>query len=91
MANGAWAQYWEESERGWGTRPDGVYYFSTKQEAEEQTAARLKELRAVEKDLYGGQVPDEYSRPSGPPEFVPVNQSILEDIHHYGFAHREKW
>lgn len=47
---------WEESERGWGVRPDGYSLHLSKEDAEQF----IKEYWAGLPD----EVPDEYSRPS---------------------------
>lgn len=52
-------QEWEESERGWGVRPDGYsFHLSEKDLSEyiERYWARMPK-----------EIPDEYSRPSGSP------------------------
>lgn len=56
-------QKWEESERGWGVRPDGYsVHFS-----EEDLAKYLADHKARYLKAYGDRVPDEYDRPSGTP------------------------
>ncbi len=52
-------QKWEESERGWGVRPDGYSLHRT----EEDRAAYVK----AHWDSLPDEAPDEYSRPSGSP------------------------
>lgn len=52
-------QKWEESERGWGTRPDGYSLHLT----EEDRLAYIREYWNRMPD----RVPDEYSRPDGTP------------------------
>ena len=76
-----WVQYWEESERGWGTRPDGCYVYPTKEKAEEETLRIEKEMR--EREMKGkpkGWVPDEYSRPCGKPQLKDVSDKIAEEV-----------
>lgn len=62
-----WIQEWEESERGWGVRPDGY----TIHQREQDIQYFLGEIRATEAQEMArkGQsgTPDEYSRPSGKP------------------------
>lgn len=59
-----WIQKWEESERDWGTRPDGFTVHARR----EDIAAFVKVLREREqKGHSAGWVPDEYSRPCGAP------------------------
>jgi hypothetical protein len=48
---------WDESERGWGIRPDGYSYHLTNGDAE----AFIKEYW----DKMPAEAPDEYSRPEG--------------------------
>jgi hypothetical protein len=57
-------QEWLESERGWGTRPDGYSLHLT--EADRQ--AYIKAYRAK----MPGAVPDEYARPASRPQLVEV-------------------
>ncbi len=52
-------QKWEESERGWGVRPDGY----TLHQTDEHRKAFIKEYW----DGMPNETPDEYSRPSGAP------------------------
>jgi len=52
-------QKWEESERGWGTRPDGYSLHLT----DEDRRAFIKEYWGRMPD----EAPDEYSRPDGTP------------------------
>lgn len=90
LGYGAWMQEWEESERGWGVRPDGVFYYATKDEAERHTTELLMAYRKREKQIHGGATPDEYTRPCGEPKFVPVSQAIAEEIVNDNRAYRER-
>ena len=75
-----WMQEWEESERGWGTRPDGF----TLHHKEEDIDLFLTAMRDREAEMFGPDyVPNEYSRPYGrpfavkvPAKFVPPKKSI---------------
>lgn len=59
-----WIQEWEESERGWGTRPDGFTVHRQKEDIDKFVEAMRKdEMRGRPK----GYIPDEYSRPCGEP------------------------
>lgn len=61
-------QVWEETERGWGTRPDG-YSLHVSHEA----------LEAYVKAYWNGMpdyVPNEYSRPYGLPYWVEIELPI---------------
>lgn len=63
---------WEESERGWGVRPDGAsLHLST-----EDSAQFVKAYWAQQPD----EVPDEYSRPSGKPKLIEVDDETYEKI-----------
>ena len=72
-----WAivQKWEESEAGWGTRPDG-YTLHVK---EEDIQAFLQKMRDREaKQGYGfGNAPPEYSRPCGKPYWTRIDDPEL--------------
>ncbi len=65
-------QYWLETERGWGTRPDGYSVHKTPED--------LKEFVKQYWDSMPNYVPDEYSRPTGDPEFVEVTQELLDRV-----------
>jgi hypothetical protein len=92
LSQGAWMQEWEETERGWGCRPDGVWYYPTEEAAKKDTEAMLKRLRSYEaKQGYGSNnVPDEYSRPDGEPRFVQVSEALAAEILEKGRAYRER-
>lgn len=59
---------WEESERGWGCRPDGYSFHSS--------AEKAKAYLAEHYSAHTGPVPDEYSRASGGPQLVEVSPSL---------------
>ncbi len=63
---------WEESERGWGVRPDGCSLHLTQKDCE----------RYVKKYWVGmpKEAPDEYSRPSGNPYPVQVSQKLYSEL-----------
>ncbi len=71
----AYCQKWEESERGWGTRPDGYSLHASESDARKFLAAFAKLQEAAYKRS-GGHVPDEYSRPSGTLYECPVSDKI---------------
>lgn len=63
---------WEESERGWGCRPDGFSFHRSEQEANQYVTdfqARLPK-----------EVPDEYSRPCGRPRLIEVSESLYKHV-----------
>lgn len=78
-------QLWEESERGWGTRPDGFSLHQNKDDITEYTK-RLRELEMVGQSA--NYVPDEYSRPDGEPYVCLVNEAVLERIMKAEFGDR---
>lgn len=57
-------QDWEESERGWGTRPDGISIHLTE---EDRSAYCENYWREERKRNAGGGTPDEYEREAGRP------------------------
>lgn len=67
--NEVMCQTWEESEKGWGTRPDG---FSL-----HVTMSGLKEYITAYWQQMPNEAPDEYSRPSGAPYRTGAADSIL--------------
>lgn len=67
-----WCQKWEESERGWGTRPDGYSLHLTFQDAE----IYIREYW----DSMPDAVPDEYSRPDGNIYPCLVDKNVCEEI-----------
>lgn len=73
-----WAQNWEETERGWGCRPDGYSLHRTKEGPE----VLLKEMRDREQQGQAtGYVPDEYTRPCGDPfEVIITDQATISLI-----------
>ena len=66
-------QYWEESERGWGVRPDGAsIHFST------------IDHRFYLNEIYNSRdsknIPDEYDRVVGGPIKAMVNNSLFNEV-----------
>lgn len=92
LTEGAWVQEWEESEAGWGCRPDGYYYYPTEEAASKDTKQRLEDMRAFEaKQGYGtNNVPSCYSRPCGSPRFIPVTSAVAAEIAIKGHIYRDK-
>ena len=76
-------QKWEESERGWGERPDGY----SVHKSEEDRVQFIDEYWARMKVAYKG-VPDEYERPCGKPYECEVSDisdeqfKLLEESSH---------
>jgi len=71
--NKVYLQYWEESERGWGVRPDGC-----------SLHLDIKNHKSYLDKIYYGRdsknVPDEYDRVVGDPIEVEVSDSIFEKV-----------
>ena len=65
-------QKWEESERGWGTRPDGFSIHKT-------DADRIQYIRNYSKSL-PDEAPDEYSRLDGTPYEVELTDEQLKEL-----------
>jgi hypothetical protein len=65
-------QKWEESERGFGTRPDGFSLHLS----EEDRVEYVRKYWASMPD----EAPDEYSRPDGSPYLADVDEETLELI-----------
>lgn len=65
-------QKWEESERGWGTRPDG---FSL-----HLTDADRKSYIEEYWDRMPNSIPDEYSRPNGTPYKATVDAATFDRV-----------
>jgi hypothetical protein len=66
-------QYWEESERGWGVRPDGCSLHISKEDAKSYTDKIYSD-----RDLVN--IPDEYDRVVGDLIDVEVSDEIYEEI-----------
>lgn len=64
-------QKWEESERGWGTRPDGYSIHPSEE-------ARSSYVKAYN-DALPAEAPDEYERPSGAPYWVEMDVTPFID------------
>ncbi len=63
---------WEESERGWGVRPDGCSLHKTE-----------PDFQAFLKKYWAGmpnEAPDEYSRPAGEPVKAYVTKTLYKEI-----------
>jgi len=74
-----WAQNWEETERGWGCRPDGFTLHATK----DSIALLLNRMREREAAAgYSGTlVPEAYTRPDGEPfEVILTDQALITAV-----------
>lgn len=66
-------QQWEESERGWGVRPDGYSIHLSLEDAQ----AFIKAYWDRQPD---GPAPDEYSRPCGKPYACHVSPEMYQQL-----------
>lgn len=72
-----YAIVWEESERGWGTRPDGYSFHRSQDEA-------TKFINEYQSKL-PKEVPDEYSRPlSENARLIEVSESLYDYVTEFG-------
>ncbi len=69
-------QKWLESERGWGTRPDGYTLHLTEAHRKRFVEAFWKR----QKELLGNSTPDEYSREDGESYECPVTDTIYQKV-----------
>ncbi len=71
-------QEWEESERGWGVRPDGfTMYVDMAAHAAHIEADRAQKAEDFKRTHA---IPDEYSRPSGDPYLIDVDDEVFAKI-----------
>ena len=68
-------QKWEESESGWGTRPDGYSLHLTEADRQAFVAEYWERQKALSPE-----VPDEYSRTDGTPYEAEVDAETFEAI-----------
>lgn len=81
-------QHWEESERGWGTRPDGVSLHASVDSAKKYVDKFWADEKARNPS---GIVPDEYDRPCGEPIPLDVDQETFDKIKGDGRLWRHEW
>lgn len=65
-------QKWEESELGWGVRPDGYSLHVTEPDREKYIRNYWEKMPC--------ETPDEYERPSGNPYICTVPTDLFEEI-----------
>jgi len=78
--NVVYCQIWEESERGWGTRPDGHSLHLTLDDANEWRKQYLERQHEYFKSIGENGVPDEYTRPCAEPYQVRVSDEIYKQL-----------
>lgn len=69
-------QKWEESERGWGVRPDGY----TLHRSEADRVRFVEKFWQRQRAAFGASAPDEYTRESGKAYECPVSDAIYDVI-----------
>ncbi len=65
-------QNWEESEAGWGIRPDGYSLHLSESD-------RIQYIKEYWADQPHG-VPDEYSRTSGSATLIDVDEAVMNEL-----------
>ena len=73
-------QGWEESEAGWGVRPDGFSLHLTLEDCEAYAEAFWKRQKDFFRNEGVSGTPNEYTRQSGRPFETIVNQTIYDKI-----------
>lgn len=76
-------QNWEESERGWGTRPDGFTVHTSFQQLTDYVSWYNKTFNNL------SEAPDEYTRTSGKPIEVEVSKELFEKIEQHAARKHE--
>lgn len=69
-------QLWEESERGWGVRPDGFTLHLTMEDHKRFVADFWKR----QKEVCGEETPDEYTRTCGDPKSITVGPETFNRL-----------
>jgi hypothetical protein len=79
-SNEVMCQKWEESERGWNTRPDGFSLHTSYQ--------KLRAFIGQYWDSMPDVAPSEYSRPDGSPYPIGVSDEVFEALQESEFGIR---
>lgn len=75
-----WCQQWEESERGWGTRPDGYSLHLSKEDAVFYSQRSMQTQQEYFRSKGEMGVPDEYDRPTGESYLVEVTDEVFQEV-----------
>lgn len=76
-----WCVQWEESERGWGVRPDGFSLHLTQKKAKDYVKQFMEQQRHYfEEELGPDVVPEEYTRPASEPYQVRVGDGMVKRL-----------
>ncbi len=78
---------WEESERNWGTRPDGYSLHLSEEDITSYQTSHTKTLR----EMFGDEPPDEYDRPASKPFKVQVTEKLYKKIKGTGVRFYGSW
>ena len=73
MTHLVYCQEWEESERGWGVRPDGISLHLEKEDIPIFVEAYWMGMPEY--------TPDEYSRPAGIARLIKISDKTFNDIY----------
>lgn len=76
----AFCQIWEESERGWGVRPDGYSLHLTLEDATNFRIEYMNNQSKYFKENGVIGVPDEYTRPYGNPKKVNIDEELYNQL-----------
>lgn len=80
-------QDWEESERGWGPRPDGFTLHLTLEACKAYREEHWRRQKAYfDEHLGSGVTPEEYTRTAGEPRKLDVNGTIYKKL----LKHKDK-
>lgn len=73
-------QEWEESERGWGVRPDGATLHLNEADRVQYCKEFWERMKAYDKEHGITGAPDEYSRESGRPFLMDVDKATYKRV-----------
>lgn len=87
----AWLQQWEESERGWGTRPDGYSLHLTEEDVPIFIGQFMLDQRSFFEERGTKGTPDEYTRSCGKPYLAEVDKKQFAEIDYEGHVNGKKF
>lgn len=76
----AFCQQWEESEAGWGVRPDGYSIHKTLEDAKQYVADYLKRQQEYFESKGEFNTPHEYTRPAGEPYQCMLTDEMAREL-----------
>lgn len=77
-------QYWTETERGWGQRPDGISLHFNQEDRDQY----IKDYWERQPDRINGRAPDEYTFPDGDCVRVEVLDVLFTEVMQSEFGKR---